>query len=203
MGNKEILVATGNLGKMREIRAICRDIPVTLKSLKDIWDIVPDIPETGSTLRENALIKADWVFSRKGGWVLADDSGLEVEALCGEPGVLSSRYAGSSCEDEKNIQKLLKNLEEVSESKRRACFKCVIALQISCVKEETIVVEGVCQGTISFRPRGKQGFGYDPVFIPNGYSKTFAEFSQSEKNRISHRGKALQTIKAELDELFR
>jgi XTP/dITP diphosphohydrolase len=201
MNKPELIVATGNAGKINEIRAICKDIPVSIVSLKDIWADVPDIPETGSTFEENASIKAAWVFSRKKTWTLADDSGLEVDALNGEPGVFSSRYAGEHANDEKNVRTLLKKIEGIPSEQRNARFRCVMCLMGPGNTER--IVSGVCEGTITFEPRGNNGFGYDPIFIPRGYDRTFAEMEQSVKNTISHRGKALLALKEGLYELFR
>jgi XTP/dITP diphosphohydrolase len=196
----ELIVATGNNGKMDEIRSLCADIPVSIRSLKDLWQEVPDIPETGVTFRENALLKAAWVFSRKKIWTLADDSGLEVDALQGAPGVHSARYAGELRDDAQNIRKLMQSLAGVPKEKRGARFRCVMALVGS--EEAPYIVEGVCEGSINDVPRGTAGFGYDPVFVPRGYTRTFAEINREEKNRISHRGKALTTMKEVLYERF-
>ena len=201
MNKPELILATGNPGKVKEIRALCEDIPVTILSLKDLWREVPDIPETGSTFEENARLKAQWVFSRRGTWTLADDSGLEVEALDGEPGIYSSRYAGEECDDAKNLHKLLSHLEGVAVEKRRARFRCVMCLVGPDNFDKT--VSGICKGTIACEPQGTNGFGYDPVFIPEGYETTFARMKQSIKNSISHRGRALSAVKEELYELFR
>ena len=201
MNKPELIVATGNAGKIDEIRAICKDIPVSILSLKDIWADIPDIPETGSTFEENASIKAEWVFSRKKTWTLADDSGLEVDALNGEPGVFSSRYAGKHADDEKNLIKLLKGIEGVPLEQRTARFRCVMCLKGP--ENRDRIVSGVCEGIITLEPQGNNGFGYDPVFIPQGFGKTFAEMKQSVKNSISHRGLALLALKERLHELFR
>ncbi len=195
-----LIVATKNKGKMREIRDICTDIPVTLRSLEDIWPGINNLPETGSTFQENAAMKAAWVFSRKKTWTLADDSGLEVDALGGEPGVFSSRYAGEPADDTKNMSKLLQNLANVEFPLRTARFRCVLVMKGPGVKD--IVVCGVCEGHIAFEPRGTAGFGYDPVFVPRGYEKTFAEIDPAVKNRMSHRALALQALKKELGEHF-
>lgn len=201
MKKPELIVATGNEGKVNEIRALCKDIPMTIVSLKDIWKRIPDIPETGLTFEQNARIKAEWVFSRKGTWTLADDSGLEVEALNGEPGVYSSRYAGEPSDDEKNIRKLLSKMNNFSTEQRGAQFRCVMCLKGPGNTDKT--VSGVCKGTITFETRGTKGFGYDPVFIPLGFTTTFAEMEQSVKNSISHRGQALRVLKEGLYDLFR
>jgi XTP/dITP diphosphohydrolase len=196
----EIIIATGNLGKVREIRHICAGLPIHLTSLKDHWAAVPVIPETGDTFLANALIKARWVLARRGGWVLADDSGLEVDALGGRPGVLSSRYAGENADDRQNVEKLLAALEGVAPDKRTARFRCVMVLLGPA--GETVSAEGVCEGRIDVRPRGEGGFGYDPLFVPAGFTRSFAELDEDAKNAISHRGRALKKLKGRLDELF-
>lgn len=201
MNKQQIIVATNNAGKMLEIRDIGKDIPVQFKSLKDIWPEPPSIPETGSTFEENAAQKATWVYERKKTWILADDSGLEVDALQGEPGIYSSRYAGEEQNNKKNIEKLLKKLDGIAFKDRRARFHCVMVLMGP--GNYTKIVHGVCEGSITFEPRGNVGFGYDPVFVPQGYEKTFAEMTQEQKNSLSHRGKALLALKEELHELFR
>ena len=200
MEKTELIVATKNRGKMREIRDICKDIPVTLRSLEEIWPGMDNLPETGLTFEENAAMKAAWVFSRKQTWTLADDSGLEVDALGGEPGVFSSRYAGEPADDGKNVRKLLQKLDGIEPALRSARFRCVLVLKGPGVKD--IVVAGACEGHITFEPRGNGGFGYDPVFIPAGHEKTFAEIDPAEKNRMSHRARALHALKKELGERF-
>lgn len=196
----QIVVATRNKGKMREIRDIYSDLSVALVSLGEIWPDAPDIAETGTTFLENAGIKAKWVSSRLGTWALADDSGLEVEALGGEPGVLSARYGGEHGGDANNVRKLLDKLIHVPPKERTARFRCVVVLRGPDGVERS--VEGVCEGVIGFSPCGTDGFGYDPVFIPEGHSETFAELPLDEKNMISHRGRALRALRRHLDELF-
>ncbi|NLW32372.1 MAG: RdgB/HAM1 family non-canonical purine NTP pyrophosphatase [Fibrobacter sp.] len=196
---KQLIVATANKGKFGEIEEILKDFPLQLSSLHDIWDPVPQIPETGNTFFENACIKADWVFSKTSIWTLADDSGLEVDALNGEPGVRSARYAGEHSDIDNN-NKLLKMLSGVPPKKRSARFRCVIV-----IKTETntyITAEGCCEGTIAFGSEGSGGFGYDPLFIPKGFTKTFAQIGQGEKNIISHRAKALNSLREKLHVLF-
>ena len=200
MDKPVIIIATNNLGKIREIREIGKNIPVLFKSLKDIWPEPVNIPETGTTFEENAQMKAAWVFTRKGTWTLADDSGLEVDLLNGEPGVYSSRYAGDAQNDQENIRKLLKKLNGASVQERTARFRCVMVLKGPDYTES--IVSGTCRGSIALESRGSEGFGYDPIFIPDGFSNTFAEMEPSVKNGISHRGKALQALKEELHELF-
>jgi XTP/dITP diphosphohydrolase len=200
MADVDIIVATGNAGKMREIREICSDLPVTLTSLADHWPTVPSIAETGATFVENARIKAHWVLSRKGGWTLADDSGLEVDALGGAPGVMSARYGGEDGNAALNLAKLLEELRDVPADRRAARFRCVMVL--AGPDGEEVVSEGACEGRIGFEPAGEKGFGYDPVFVPDGYGETFAQLASSEKNRISHRGRALASMSGRMHELF-
>lgn len=192
---KNILtVATANDGKLKEIREICAaaHLPFEIRSLKDVFDPVPDIPETGETFSSNAFIKADWVFARVGGWVLADDSGLEVDILNGAPGVYSARYSGEPKNDTRNLEKLLADIANVPLEKRTARFRCVLALVGP--NDFDHEVNGTCEGIIATSPSGSNGFGYDPVFIPAGWSKTFAEGESEEKHEISHRGKALAQL---------
>jgi XTP/dITP diphosphohydrolase len=196
--NKEIIVATGNKGKLKEIREILEGCKYVLTSLSDYWNPAPNIPEDGSTFYENAAAKANWAFSRTGIMSLADDSGLEVDFLKGEPGVKSARFAGEPASDRKNIDKLLSLLSSCPPEKRTAQFRCVVVLKIS--EEEELVTEGVCKGFIGHERRGTSGFGYDPVFYPEGFNATFAELDAKIKNGISHRGKAVKALKEKLYE---
>lgn len=152
--------------------------------------IAQDIAETGYSLEENALLKAQFVFDLTGKSCFADDSGLEVEALDNLPGVYSARYAGLPVNTEKNIEKLLKSLAVVGN--RKAQFRTVIALMMPGNKE---IFEGIVKGKITEEKKGTNGFGYDPVFVPDGFTKTFAEMTDSEKNKISHRAMALDRLK--------
>ncbi len=161
---------------------------IELVTLKEVG-ITEDIPETGATLDENASIKARYVYERTGLDCFADDTGLEVEALNGAPGVRSARYATEGHDFAANNRKLLKELE--GKSNRRARFRTVISLIRSGVEQQ---VEGIVTGTIATSEAGKEGFGYDPLFIPDGKSVTFAEMSAEEKNAISHRGRAVQAL---------
>lgn len=197
----KIAAATNNKGKITEIREILKEERVELVSMGELFNPVPEIDETGSTFLENALIKARWVFDHCGLWTLADDSGLEVDFLGGEPGVRSARYAGESCDYKANNEKLLKVMEGVPEGRRGAAFRCVIVLATG--KDQYIKAEGVCRGKIGFAPEGAGGFGYDPLFIPDGYSSTFAQLSPDVKNSISHRGRALSALKEKLHEFLR
>jgi XTP/dITP diphosphohydrolase len=197
---QEIIIATGNRGKLREIEELMRGLPLALTSLADHWDPVPAIPETGETFLENALQKARWVFERKGVWTLADDSGLEVDALDGRPGVRSARFAGENSDTAANNRKLLELLADVPAERRTARFKCVAVLVGSALSYFS--AEGVCEGAITFAPRGAGGFGYDPLFVPRGFSQTFAEIEQAAKHAISHRGMAFEKIKKHCHELL-
>lgn len=183
---KKIIFATNNKHKLDEIRKISEG-KLEILSLNDI-NCRTDIPETGTTLEENALIKARFVKDNFGYDCFADDTGLEVKALDGAPGVYSARYAGEDCRAEDNIRKLLTNLEGISD--RRAAFRTVIALLIG---DEQYFFEGAIHGKIIDEKRGESGFGYDPVFVPDGYEQTFAELGEDIKNNISHR--AIATTK--------
>lgn len=187
----QLVLATRNPNKLQEIRAIL-DLPDSdLLSARD----VPDVPETVEdcdTLEGNAVKKAAELCAATGLPALADDSGLEVEALNGEPGVISARWAGENCTYADNNDKLLRKL--AGKDNRRARFRTVIALVRPGCDPQT--VEGCCEGIITRQLRGKHGFGYDPLFVPDGYSETFAELPPDKKNRISHRARALQAAAA-------
>lgn len=185
----ELLIATKNTGKIKEIETLLADSPIIVRSLQEFENIV-EPHETGSTFAENAILKAVYYAEKTGITALADDSGLEVEILDGRPGVLSARYAGETASDEKRVLKILGELEGVKENKRQAQFVCVIAIadKNGIVKR---IEEGVCEGKIAFSPMGKNGFGYDPIFIPNGFSDTFGVISQEIKQKISHRARAM------------
>ena len=202
---QEIIIATGNKGKLREIKELLSDLPIAISSLADFWNPIPVIPETGSTFLENALQKAAWVFSQKtvegkNRWVLADDSGLEVDALGGMPGIRSARFAGQNADYEANNRKLLKLLEGITPERRTARFTCVVVLCTSA--EGYFSAVGICEGMIAFAPQGVKGFGYDPLFVPAGFSRTFAELEPEDKHVISHRGKAIKKVKNHCYELL-
>ena len=179
----KLVFATHNQHKLREIQALLPS-NIQLLSLDDI-SCNEDIPETATTIEDNALLKAQYVQKQYHCNVFADDTGLEVQALNNAPGVYSARYAGEHKSDVDNVQLLLKNMEGIS--RREAQFKTVIAL---CLEDVVYTFEGIAKGNISTTPIGTNGFGYDPIFIPENSDKTFAELTQDEKNRISHRGKA-------------
>jgi len=183
----KIVFATNNAHKMAEVSAILSS-GFQLLSLKDI-SCLDELPETQDTIEGNALQKARYVFEKFGVDCFADDTGLEVEALNGAPGVYSARYAGEDCIAENNIQKLL--LELKGKSNRKACFKTVAALILD-GKEYTF--EGKISGEIVSEKRGTSGFGYDPVFLPDGYLLSFAEMSAELKNKISHRALAMKEL---------
>lgn len=177
---------------MREIRSILKGLPVRLYGLNH-FENVPDVEEDGKSFSENSLKKARFYSEHFRKVALADDSGLEVDALDGRPGIYSARYAGSGASDQENRKKLLQALEGIPMSKRGAAFKCVIAMVTPDGRE--ILTEGSCRGRIGFKEVGKNGFGYDPLFILPQYGKTMAQLSLKEKNRVSHRGKALRKLR--------
>ncbi|MBK8554944.1 MAG: non-canonical purine NTP diphosphatase [Lewinellaceae bacterium] len=182
-----LVFATNNAHKAREIEQILGPA-YTVKTLKDIGCAV-DIPETEDTLEGNALIKARYVKDNYGFDCFSEDTGLEVDALDGAPGVITARYAGDQKDPEDNMDLLLENLK--NKSNRKAQFRTVIAL-IQDGKET--LFEGICRGEIAAQQRGTQGFGYDPIFIPDGYKHTFAELGDSEKHQISHRAHATRLL---------
>jgi XTP/dITP diphosphohydrolase len=184
----KLLIGTGNIGKLREIKSILGDVPYELMSLADFADIeTPD--ENGATYADNAILKAKSYASQTGLPTLADDSGLEVAALNRAPGVLSARYAGDNASDAGRRSLLLSELSKIGSQARTARFVCVVA--IATPTQLINVSEGVCDGEIIDAPRGSGGFGYDPLFVPDGHDLTFAELPDGLKNQISHRGRAL------------
>lgn len=183
----KLVFATNNRHKLQEVRDILGE-RVEVLSLKDI-DCNDEIPETGTTLEENALIKARWVKEKYGYNCFADDTGLEVEALGGAPGVYSARYAGEECDSQANMLKLLENL--TGKSNRNAQFRTVIALII---ENKEILFDGMVKGVISEKKMGDAGFGYDPIFIPDGYGMSFAQMESTLKNSISHRYRATEKL---------
>lgn len=184
---KKLVFATNNAHKLSEVRAILAP-EYEIFSLAEL-NCNDDIPETADTLEGNALLKAQYVFEKFGMDCFADDTGLEVDALGGEPGVYSARYAGEDHNSHNNMMKLLARLGENPD--RKAYFRTVIAL---IEKGEARFFEGRIDGHIAFEPRGNAGFGYDPVFVPAGYEKSFAELGVDEKNKISHRALAVQNL---------
>lgn len=200
MENKRLVLSTNNMNKLEEIREILKDLPIEVLAKKDIGASNFNIEEDGITLEENSIKKAKALSEKTDYLVMADDSGLFVDKLNGEPGVFSSRYAGEEGNDEKNNQKLMSSMENIPLIERTARFRTIITLITE--DKEIITVEGECKGHIGYEPKGDNGFGYDPLFIPYGYDKTFGELSEEIKNRISHRGKALEKMKEVLIKLI-
>lgn len=184
----KLVFASNNKNKIKEIQLLLPE-HIELLSLEDIG-CFEDIPEIADTIEGNAILKANYITEHYGYNCFADDTGLEVEALNGEPGVYSARYAGEQRNDEDNMNKLLKSLEKITN--RTAQFKTIIALNIG--KNQQYLFEGIVKGKIIKEKRGNLGFGYDPIFVADGYTKTFAELSIEEKSRISHRGIATQKL---------
>lgn len=184
---KKIVFATNNSHKLEELRKLAAG-KIEILSLNDI-NCHDDIPETADTLEGNALIKARWVKERYGYDCFADDTGLEVDALGGAPGVKSARYAGDNHDSQANMKLLLSNLNGIAD--RKARFRTVIALIEG---SEERLMDGVVEGVITEQPSGENGFGYDPIFRPEGYEVTFAEMGADEKNKISHRGRAVRKL---------
>lgn len=194
----EVIIATRNPDKAKEVKSILREFTIRGKSLDDIdpEGRISEIEETGSTLKENAVIKARSVYSLTRMPVLADDTGLEVDALKGAPGVLSARYAGEGATYQDNIEKLLDALKNVSPEGRTARFRTVACFVdgVQGSSEEELWAEGVVEGMIRSEPAGNGGFGYDTVFMIPELGKTYAQLSEDEKNRLSHRGQALRKL---------
>ncbi len=197
MKRQRVVIATTNRGKIREIAELYPDIPVVWTAMSELGT-PPVVVETGATFRENARLKAEAIFRWSGLPTLAEDSGLEVDALGGEPGVRSARFAGERATDEENVTLLLKRLTGVPQGRRTARFRTVTTLWWggSGSGAQSDEAEGTCEGRIAFAPSGTSGFGYDPVFIPEGYEATFAELGPEVKNRLSHRSQALNRLRA-------
>ncbi len=193
----KLIVATKNRHKIKEMQEILNIPQLTLLSLLDVEN-PPSIVEDGSSFEENALIKARTVSQAFSCWALADDSGIEVDALHGAPGIHSARFGGEGLDDSERNLLILSKLKDVPMEKRTARFRCVMALISPYGKEVT--TEGVCEGHISFEPRGEHGFGYDPIFLLD-HGRTMAELSPEEKNLISHRYRALMAMRPKLLEL--
>ncbi len=194
----ELVLASSNEKKLKEIKEILKDLNFKILTLQDFSDL-PLVKEDGKTFRENAIKKSKEYQRALGKIVLAEDSGLQVPALGGAPGVYSARFAGKEQNDKKNIKKLLELLKDIPKERRRAVFKSVVA--ITFLDGKTKVASGTYRGWINFKPKGRFGFGYDPIFIAPQYQKTFAELSPGLKNRISHRARALRKAKEVLEEL--
>jgi len=197
----QLLIATGNSGKVREYAELLSGISFELVSLKDLG-ITHEVDETGETFEENAWLKASEYAALSGLLTLADDSGLEVDALGGDPGVRSARYGGDACQgDEDRVNLLLKNLEDVPWDKRTARFRCAIAVVESGGTAVT-QAKGSVDGMIQYSPQGNDGFGYDPVFFIPSHYRTLAQISLAEKNQLSHRGNAAKIVVESLKKLI-
>lgn len=195
----KIVLATGNRDKVRELRHALDGLDIEILT-RDDFPAVPETIEDGNTLDENALKKARELCAATGLAAVADDTGLEVDAIGGEPGVYSSRFAGPGATYADNVRLLLERMEGVPEKDRSARFRCVIALCEPTGAE--VLVEGVCEGRILIEARGEGGFGYDPVFFVPSFGRTFAEMSVAEKDGISHRGRAMAKMRKLLEERF-
>jgi XTP/dITP diphosphohydrolase len=187
-----IAIAARNAHKLREIGRICADWPVEWLTVENHEGPWPDVEETGSIYLENALLKARAGAAALGEPALADDSGIEVDALGGRPGHRSARFAGEDATDQQNLDELIRALKGVPGSGRTARYRCLAVLAFPEGRE--LHAEGICEGTLVGRPRGDKGFGYDPIFVPEGWDRTMAELTDEEKDRISHRGRAFRGL---------
>lgn len=204
----ELLIATSNAGKIRELSQMLSRLPITLRSLNEFPDVTP-VDEVGNTYEENAVLKALGYSEQTGLYALADDSGLEVAALGGMPGVLSARFGGETASDSDRTDKLLRTIATQENSNRTARFVCCVAVagwpRDGAMKGRPCVLnisDGKCEGTIAKEATGSRGFGYDPVFIPNGYDASFGELPEDVKSNISHRSKALLKVRRFLDQFL-
>lgn len=196
----ELVIASTNMHKVREFRTLLKHFArFDLLSLCDFPEYMPP-EETGKTFEENASLKAEHAAKTLNRWVIADDSGLVVPALNGEPGVFSARYAGNDATDLENRKKLLDQMQHLIDEDRQAFFECSLALASPAGLKKC--VKGTCEGVLLTKDRGGGGFGYDPIFVKHGYNKTFAEIGESVKNRISHRRKALDKLILSLETLI-
>jgi len=197
----KILIASGNTGKVREFVELLKDLPIDICGLKDFTKIEA-VAETGASFEENARLKAAGYAVQTGLWTLADDSGLEVEAIGNAPGVFSARYGGETASNAEKIEKLLAELKKTGDRERKARFVCAIAL--AAPDGEIIRLEiGTCEGLIADKPLGNNGFGYDPIFVPENFRKTFGELPENIKQEISHRGRATRKIIRFLRDFFK
>ncbi|MBD7908016.1 XTP/dITP diphosphatase [Sporosarcina gallistercoris] len=196
---KQILVATNNKGKVRDFEELFKPHGIEVISLKDLVEPI-EVEETGTTFEENAILKAEETAKILGKWVISDDSGLEIDALNGEPGVYSARYAGEPKDDEANIDKALHGLKDVPEGSRDARFRCVLAIAGPGIETKTF--SGSCDGSILLERHGENGFGYDPIFYVPSEGKSMAELTPAEKAAISHRGVAMRKFEKELPNLI-
>jgi XTP/dITP diphosphohydrolase len=202
-GLLSVVLATSNEGKLAELRSLFGDLPVQLLGLSAVVGDKPPVAETGTTLEENAILKARAASAATGLYALADDSGLEVEALGGRPGVRSARFAHERATDAENNAALLRELEEIDDAGRRARFRCVLALVSPWDPEHVELAEGACEGLIARAPRGSGGFGYDPLFlVPELGGRAMAEMSEKEKNEVSHRARAARSMRDKLGKML-
>jgi XTP/dITP diphosphohydrolase len=190
---ERIAIASRNPHKLREIARICVDWPVTWLTASDHEGPWPDVEETADTYLGNALLKARAIADALGVPALADDSGIEVDALGGKPGPRSARFAGADATDERNLQALMRAVAGVPSGGRTARYRCVAALASPDGREQH--AEGVCEGALVAKRRGTRGFGYDPIFVPVGWNETMAELTDEQKDRISHRGRAFRALR--------
>lgn len=197
---RKIILSSGNKHKIKEIKNILNDMPFDIVSKDDMGFSDLDVVEDGETLEENAFKKAVELSKLTNGIIIADDTGLYVDALDGQPGVFSARYAGEHVSYVDNNELLLKNLKNIPIEKRTAYFKTVVAVVLE--NGERLMTEGICKGKIALEPRGENGFGYDPLFVVEGIDRTFSEMTDEEKNEISHRAKALLNLKEKLEEII-
>ncbi|MFI4867947.1 MAG: RdgB/HAM1 family non-canonical purine NTP pyrophosphatase [Steroidobacterales bacterium] len=191
-----LVLATANAGKQRELAPLLGPLGLTLVLQSALG--IDSIAETGATFEANALLKARHAARRSGLPALADDSGLEVDALDGRPGVWSARYAGAAATDQDNNARLLSELADVPAPRRGARYRCVLALVRSAEDDAPVIASGSWEGRIATAPTGSGGFGYDPLFVPEGHERTAAELPAAQKNALSHRGKALAALAAQL-----
>ncbi|WP_437712590.1 RdgB/HAM1 family non-canonical purine NTP pyrophosphatase [Sorangium sp. So ce448] len=196
-----LLAATSNRGKLVELRSLLSDLPIEVLSLAEVLPGAPPVVEDGATFLDNALLKVRAGALRSAMVTLAEDSGLEVDALDGRPGVRSARFAREGATDAENNEALLAALAEVADDRRQARFRCVMVLLDPRSEAQPIVTEGRCEGRIGRQPRGAGGFGYDPLFVVEGYGRTMAELGEAEKNLVSHRGKAAREMRSALEAL--
>jgi len=194
MSQHALIIATGNAHKVEEFDLLLKGLDFEVKSAQSCGGM-PDVDENGSTFAANAQLKAEALRKQApvDAWVMADDSGLEVDALDGAPGIYSARYAGAGASDQDNVVKLLDALKDVPEEKRSARFRCVLCV----IDHEGYIThyDGSCEGRIDFEVHGEGGFGYDPIFIPDGYSESFAQLGDAVKMRLSHRAKAVEWMR--------
>jgi XTP/dITP diphosphohydrolase len=195
-----IALATRNPHKIREFTRICADWPVEWATVRTHHPgMFPEVEETGTTYLDNAVLKATAVAAAAGIPAVADDSGIEVDALGGRPGPRSARYAGPDASDERNLAELIRAIRGIPSAGLTARYRCLAVLATPGDPPIVVHAEGVCEGTLVTKPRGTDGFGYDPIFVPVGWDRTMAELRPEEKDRISHRGRALRSLRELLE----